>query len=197
MGNKPQCVSTPTTIILPTTESTIHSLNCFSYVMYVLQTRMHSQNIAKLLTHPCKMSPNKYYPYKNLPLSILVILIPYGWDCWLFLTSTKGQFSSLGKCQEIECWFFNPILIKKRKTKFNQEWTKEFRFLSKSRKNDFHVFCTECCCNVEIGSKGKSAVYWHIITDNEKSSPFPTQVFLFGYQCPLLGKFVNDNPSCI
>ena len=42
-------VSTLTTIILPTTVSTFYSLNCFSHVIYALQTSMY-KNIAKLLT---------------------------------------------------------------------------------------------------------------------------------------------------
>ena len=46
-----QCISTPPIMILPTTAGTSHSLNCFGYEIYMLQTSTF-QNIAKLLTHP-------------------------------------------------------------------------------------------------------------------------------------------------
>ena len=46
-----QHVSTPTTMILPTTVGTLHSLNCFGHIIYAPQTSMY-QNIAKLLTQP-------------------------------------------------------------------------------------------------------------------------------------------------
>ena len=47
-----QHVSTPITMILPTTVSTFHGLNCFGHVIYELQTSLY-QNIVKLLTQPC------------------------------------------------------------------------------------------------------------------------------------------------
>ena len=53
----------------------------------------------------------------------------------------------------------------KRKNKFNDEWTKEFGFISKSRKDDFHDFITTYHCDVEIGNKGKSVVYQHTAID--------------------------------
>ena len=31
----------------------------------------------------------------------------------------------------------------------------------KNQKDDFPIFCTVCHCDVDIGSKGKSAVYQH------------------------------------
>ena len=46
-----QCVSTPTTSILPTSVSTYLGLNCFGCVIYLSQSSTY-QNIAKLLTHP-------------------------------------------------------------------------------------------------------------------------------------------------
>ena len=52
----------------------------------------------------------------------------------------------------------------KRKTTF--KWTKEFGFISRSRKDDFHTFSTVCHCDMEIGSKKKSEVYQHTTTDN-------------------------------
>ena len=55
--------------------------------------------------------------------------------------------------------------MQKRKTKFYNEWTEEFKFISRSRKDDFHVFGTVCRYDVEIGGEGKSAVYQHITTD--------------------------------
>ena len=54
--------------------------------------------------------------------------------------------------------------MSKRKTKFNYEWIKGFGFISRIRKDYFHVFCTVCCCNVEIGCKGKSAHTTNIIS---------------------------------
>ena len=57
------------------------------------------------------------------------------------------------------CIYLPTEKILKRKTKFNHESTKEFGFLSKSRKDDFHDFCTECCWDVETNSKKKNVVY--------------------------------------
>lgn len=56
----------------------------------------------------------------------------------------------------------------KRKTSYTHEWTKEFGFVSRSRKDDFHVFCTYCHCDVEIGSKGKSAIERHAASNKHK-----------------------------
>ena len=61
------------------------------------------------------------------------------------------------------------------KTKFNHERNNEFGFMSKSRKDDFQVFCTSYCCDVEFGSKRKNAFYQHITTDNISPS-FPAQI---------------------
>ena len=47
-----QRVSASVTLTLPIPASTNHVLNCFSHVMYALQTSTDYQNIAKLLTHP-------------------------------------------------------------------------------------------------------------------------------------------------
>ena len=50
-----QHVSTPVTTIQLTTTSTFHGLNCFSHIIYVLQTSTY-QNIVKLfksLVHKC------------------------------------------------------------------------------------------------------------------------------------------------
>uniref|UniRef100_A0A8C5GAZ7 Uncharacterized protein n=1 Tax=Gouania willdenowi TaxID=441366 RepID=A0A8C5GAZ7_GOUWI len=53
----------------------------------------------------------------------------------------------------------------KRKTTFNPEWTKEYGFISKSRKDDCHAYCTLCRCDVDVSSKGKGAS-----TDKHKSN---------------------------
>ena len=56
----------------------------------------------------------------------------------------------------------------KRKTSFNADWTKEFSFIAKSRKDEYHAFCSLCGCDVEIGSKGKSAVEKHAASDKHR-----------------------------
>uniref|UniRef100_A0A8C6M4A3 HAT C-terminal dimerisation domain-containing protein n=1 Tax=Nothobranchius furzeri TaxID=105023 RepID=A0A8C6M4A3_NOTFU len=45
----------------------------------------------------------------------------------------------------------------KRKTTFNPEWTKEYGFIAKSRKDDCHAYCTVCRCDVDVSSKGRGA----------------------------------------
>ena len=58
----------------------------------------------------------------------------------------------------------------KRKTSFNPEWSKEHGFITKSRKDDFHAFCTLCRCDVDVSSKGKGAIDRHASTDKHKSN---------------------------
>ena len=82
---------------------------------------------------------------------------------------------------------FYPLKIPKRKIKFNHDWTKEFRLISRSRKAIFMFSVLSAL--VEIGIKGKSAVYQHPTTDKIISPPFPAQVLLFGLQCPPLKKW--------
>lgn len=47
-------------------------------------------------------------------------------------------------------------------------WTKQFGFITKSRKSDFRAFCTLCSCNVHISGMGKIAVERHAVTDKHK-----------------------------
>ena len=58
----------------------------------------------------------------------------------------------------------------KRKTSFNPEWSKEYGFISKSRKDDFHAYCTLCRCDVDASSKGKGVVDRHASIDKHRSN---------------------------
>ena len=44
----------------------------------------------------------------------------------------------------------------KRKSKFNDNWTKEYGFVSINRKDNFHVILHNCC-DIKIGNEEKSA----------------------------------------
>ena len=45
----------------------------------------------------------------------------------------------------------------KRKTAFNEEWSKELEFIKKSRLGIYHAFCTLCRTDFDISSKGKGS----------------------------------------
>ena len=58
----------------------------------------------------------------------------------------------------------------KRKTSFNPEWAKEHGFVAKSRKDEFHFFCTLCRSDVDVSSKGKAAIDRHASTDKHRAN---------------------------
>ena len=58
-----QCVSAPTTTILPTSVHLFHhGLYCFGHVIYALQIKTY-QNILKLLSHPCNNFLNLFQTF--------------------------------------------------------------------------------------------------------------------------------------
>uniref|UniRef100_A0A8C6NU33 Uncharacterized protein n=1 Tax=Nothobranchius furzeri TaxID=105023 RepID=A0A8C6NU33_NOTFU len=62
------------------------------------------------------------------------------------------------------------IKMPKRKTTFNPEWTKEYGFIAKSRKDDCHAYCTVCRCDVDVSSKGRGALDRHASTEKHRSN---------------------------
>ena len=68
-----QCVSTPTTTIIPATTGTNYCLDFFGHVIYPLQSNTY-QNIPKLLTHPSWINISIFFIQFSDHFSIIISL---------------------------------------------------------------------------------------------------------------------------
>ena len=82
---------------LVTVVSTFHGLNCFGHVIYVLQMSMY-QNIAKLLTPPCKIQSDE----RKLTKKCLSVLI----------TKARIEFFQIKDKNSPRriCFFYSPLI---------------------------------------------------------------------------------------